>query len=78
MEKTFRMTKMAYCLCLLQQQDVALVAQCEQEAGPALVNSTNYFNYTLVPQPIIYRHTNGLGILLDHNFLCQVQTYNCA
>ena len=55
MEKTFRMAKMAYCLCLLQQQGVALVAQCAQEAGPALGGSTNYFNHTLVPQPIICR-----------------------
>ena len=37
-----------------------------------------YFDHTLVPQPIICRHTNGPGMLLDHNFLCQIQTYNYA
>ena len=65
-------------LCLLQQQGVALVAQCAQEAGTTLEGSTNYFDHTLVPQSIICRHTNGPDMLLDHNFLCQVQTYNYA
>ena len=33
---TFRMAKMACCLCLLQQQGVALVANFAQEADPTL------------------------------------------
>ena len=39
MEKTFRMAKMACSLCLLQQQGMALVAQCAQEVGPTLGGS---------------------------------------
>ena len=35
-----------------------------------------YFNHTLVPQPIICGHTNGPGMLLDHNFLCQVLNHH--
>ena len=34
---TYRMAKMACCLCLLQQQGVALVANFAQGADPALV-----------------------------------------
>ena len=33
---TVRMAKMDCCLCLLQQQGVALVAHCAQGADPAL------------------------------------------
>jgi len=34
------------------------------------------FDHTLVPQPIICRHTTGPGMLLDHNFLCQVLNHH--